>query len=165
MHEGSASWYASNIVPSSSLRFVSFVPVLCLASLFSAACSSTPNLCTTEVIPSELSGDLPITDPPKSLEGTTATFCWRNECGEMRFNDPERKLGNYALVNGPSVRIAYSREGLADFKDGDPIAFTLKVDAPAAGAPAKYELNGTASSVSVVDDGCRRYTRGKIVPR
>ena len=56
MHEGSASWYASNIVPSSSLRFASFVPVLCLASLFSA-CSSTPNLCTTEVIPLDADGD------------------------------------------------------------------------------------------------------------
>jgi hypothetical protein len=165
MHEGGASWYASNIVRFSLHWFAVAAPVACLASVLAMACSSSPNLCTTEVVPSELSGDLPIAAPPKSLEGTTATFCWRNECGEMRFNDPERKLGNYALVNGPSVRIAYSREGLADFKDGDPISFTLKVDAPAAGAPAKYELNGTASAVSVVDDGCRRYARGKIVPR
>jgi len=137
-----------------------------LAPLFVclAACGSAENLCTTEIVPSELSGDLPIADPPSSLEGTHATFCWRNECGDMKSNDPARKIGNYSLVNG-AIRVGYTREGFVEFKDGDPIFFTLYVDNPVGTTKAKYELAGTVNNVSVADDGCRRYSRGKIVPR
>lgn len=128
-------------------------------------CSGNENLCTTEIVTSELTGDLPITDPPKTLDNTRATFCWRNECGEMKTNDPARKIGNYALVAGPAIRVGYSREGLVEFTNGDPIFFTLQVDSPAPGAKAQYELAGRVESATVTDDGCRRYTKGKIVPR
>lgn len=138
--------------------------VLVSASLCIAACGSAENLCTNELVPSELSGDLPIADAPTTLEGTHATFCWRNECGDMKPNDPARRIGNYSLVNG-AIRVGYTREGYVDFKDGDPIFFTLYVDNPAPGAKAKFELPGSVAGVSIADDGCRRYARGKITPR
>lgn len=146
--------------------FVLTIPVVAATLVVSLlACSSSETLCTTEVFPSELSGDLPIVDPPKTLEKTHATFCWRNECGEMKLNDTGRRIGNYALVGGPAIRVGYSREGLADFANGDPIYFTLVVDSPEPGAKAKYELAGQVDGVTVTDDGCRRYAKGKIVPR
>jgi hypothetical protein len=131
--------------------FVLTIPVVAATLVVSLlACSSSETLCTTEVFPSELSGDLPIVDPPKTLEKTHDTG-WR--------------IGNYALVGGPAIRVGYSREGLADFANGDPIFFTLIVDSPEPGAKAKYELAGQVDGVTITDDGCRRFAKGKIVPR
>lgn len=137
---------------------------LVASSIVLAGCGSAETLCTTEIVPSEITGDLPLSDPPSTVEGTHATFCWRNECSDMKPNDPARKVGNYALVQG-AIRVGYMREGFVDFKDGDPVHFTLYVDAPAPGAKARYEVGGSVDGVAVSDDGCRRYARGRIVPR
>ena len=141
------------------------LPWAALFMLGLTSCSSSEKLCTTEIGLSDLTGDLPIVDAPKTLDNTRATFCWRNECGEMKMNDPVRRIGNYALVNGSSIRVGYSREGFVDFANGDPICFTLTVPDPEPGAKAKYELAGEVVNVTIVDDGCHRSAKGKIAPR
>jgi hypothetical protein len=127
-----------------------------------AGCSSDTKLCTTEEVSSELTGDLPIVDGPKTLDDTRATFCWKEECGEMTTNRATSKLGTYSLVDSGHVRIGYLRSSSTVFADGEEVRFTLTTGASTP-TPRVYELRGRVSSASVIDDGCHRYTKARIV--
>lgn len=127
-----------------------------------AGCSSDNKLCTTEEVSSELTGDLPIVDGPKTLDDTRATFCWKDECGEMTTNRATSKLGTYSLVDSGHVRIGYLRSSSTVFTDGEEVRFTLTSGASTP-TPRVYELRGRVSSASVIDDGCHRYTKARIV--
>lgn len=127
-----------------------------------AGCSSDNKLCTTEEVSSELTGDLPIVDGPKTLDDTRATFCWKDECGEMTTNRATSKLGTYSLVDSGHVRIGYLRSSSTVFTDGEEVRFTLTAGASTP-TPRVYELRGRVSSSSVIDDGCHRYTKARIV--
>jgi hypothetical protein len=127
-----------------------------------AGCSSGQTLCTTEEVSSELTGDLPIVDAPKTLDDTRASFCWKDECGEMTPNRATSKLGTYSLVDGQHVRIGYLRSSSTVFTDGEEVRFTLTAGASTP-TPRIYELRGRVASATVFDDGCHRYTKARIV--
>ena len=125
-------------------------------------CGSAQNLCTTEEVSSELTGDLPIVDGPKTLDDTRASFCWKEECGEMSTNRASSKLGMYSLVDSGHVRIGYLRSSSTVFTDGEEVRFTLTTGASTP-TPRVYELRGRVASATVLDDGCHRYSKARIV--